>query len=55
MQTVFAGEFDINTMIKAGVIKEHFMTHTHVRNAILTSWKQHGIKLCIGMLRGKYL
>lgn len=42
-------------MQKAGVIKEHFMTHKQVRNSILDSWKKHGFKLSIGMVKGNYL
>lgn len=55
IQTVFKSEFDIKTLVKAGIVKEHFMTHTYVRYAIVQSWKKHGNSLCVGMLKGQYM
>jgi len=49
MQFIFKKEFSIETLLKAGVIIDHFMLHTSRKYAIVESWNKHKFKLVISM------
>jgi len=41
-------------MLKYGVIKDHFPLHNKNKEVIYLTWKNHGFKLFIGFLFGKW-
>ena len=54
MMKTFETEFDIEYLIKSGVIIEHFPCHKEERENIIKSWKKFGVRLSFSMVLGNF-
>jgi len=55
MMALFKTEFDIGTLMKAGIISNHYMSHQNRRYAIMKSFRAKGVNLMLQFIGTKYV
>jgi hypothetical protein len=55
MMALFKTEFDIGTLMKAGIISNHYMSHQNRRYAIMKSFRAKGFNLMMQFIGTQYV